>query len=208
MKAIFRTLTLLAVIGLCVTASKSYAAIPHALRSTMMRDYAFALNRFNFSKGFDATWIQPVESTRITTSNDISKIIPADMKPTNDGGSVATQILDRSLSTWLNSEIVRNSTIGHAAHEVEKSMEGDVSFGGHSPDSIKHQLKFSMKATQTRADLEYTGITTAQVTYFIAQAKTNIELREKVKALGTQLVYNNISSSEDRRQTLSLRWDW
>jgi hypothetical protein len=174
----------------------------------MMREYAFSLDRFNFSKGFDATWIQPIESTRITTTDDVSKIIPSDMKPTNDGGLVATQILDRSLSTWFNSDAVRNSSIGHAAHDVEKSMEGDVKFGGKAPDSIKHQLKFSMRATQSTANLEYTGLTTAQVTYFIAQAKTNIELREPVKALGTQVVYNNITTSLENRQTLSLRWDW
>jgi hypothetical protein len=208
MKVFFRTMSLLAIAGTVASASTGWCSIPYALRSTMMREYAFSLDRFNFSKGFDATWIQPIESTRITTTDDVSKIIPSDMKPTNDGGLVATQILDRSLSTWFNSDAVRNSSIGHAAHDVEKSMEGDVKFGGKAPDSIKHQLKFSMRATQSTANLEYTGLTTAQVTYFIAQAKTNIELREPVKALGTQVVYNNITTSLENRQTLSLRWDW
>ena len=183
------------------------AAIPHALRTPVHRDYILKRS-FDFSRGFDIMSIQRVESLRTTRSEDISRIIPANMTPTNDGGLIATQILDHSLSNWFNSEAVRTSSFGRTAHAVEKSMEGDVAFGGTQPESIKHQLKFSMRATQTRADIEYTGLTHAQLTYFIIQERTNVEVREQIDMIGTQLVYNHISSKDDTRQMVSVRWDW
>lgn len=165
--------------------------------------------RMDFSRGIDATCIQPVESLRTLRTEHISSIIPAkDLKPTNDGGFVATRILDHSLSSWLNSEAVRNSSIGRTAHQFEETMEGDLSFGGSRPDSVHHSLKFSMKAAQTRAELEYNGITKAQVTYNIAQSATNLEIREDIPFLGTELVFNHLTSPEDTRRTVSFRWDW
>jgi hypothetical protein len=186
-----------------------FAAIPRGL-PTVQPNRSLVIKRvgFDFSKGFDIASVRPVQSLRETRSEDISKIIPADMTPTTNGSLVATQILDHSLSNWFNSEAVRSSSIGHTAHRIEKSMEGDLSFGGTQPESTKHSLKFSMKATQTRADVEYTGLTTAQVTYFVLQEKTNIEIREPVRALNTQVVYNDIASKEDRTQMVSLRWQW
>lgn len=187
--------------------SHSWGAIPYALRSNLIREYEFK-PQLDFSKGFDATSIQPVESKRVTRSEDVSKIIPANMPETTNGGLVAARILDHSLSNWFNSEAVRNSSFGRTAHEVEKSMEGDVAFGGKKPDSVKHQFKFSMRAAETRADLEYTGLTKAQFTYFIMQDKTNLEFREPVKALNTQLVYNHVATRSESRQIVSVRWDW
>lgn len=161
----------------------------------------------DFSRGIDATCIQPVESIH-TTQEDIARIIPNNMSPTNSEGLVATQILDHSLSNWFNSEAVKRSTIGRTAKQIERTMESDLSFGGEQPESIKHSVKFSMRAAQTRADLEYSGLTKAQITYFIAQARTNIEIREDVALIGTELVYNHVSSPEDTRQTVSMRWNW
>lgn len=192
------------------TTPAAFASIPPSLRPNNQTPAPkLVLQRgFDFSKGFDLAAIQPVESLAAPSSNDIARIIPSNMAPTTDGGMVATQILDHSISTWFNSDSVRNSSLGRTAHQIEKTMENDISFGGSKPESIKHSLKFSMKATQTRADVEYTGLTNAQITYFIAQEKTNFELREPVRALGTQVVYNNIATRDERRQTVSLRWDW
>ncbi len=165
--------------------------------------------RIDFSHGIDASSIQPVESPRALRTEDISKIIPAnDLQPTNDGGLVATKILSHSLANWLNSEAVRNSSIGQAAHQLDEKLEGDLSFKGNEPNAIRHSLKFSMKAAQTRADLEYTGITKAQVSYFIAQATTNVEIREEIEFLGSEFVFNHHTSPTDTRRTVSLRWNW
>lgn len=204
-----KIITIVAMAGFALAGltNPASAAIPYALRSTLMHEYSFKRPR-DFSKGIDISNIKPVESSRATKPEDVSKIIPSDMKPTSDGGMVAAQILDHSLSNWFNSEAVRNSDLGRTAHQVEKSMEGDVSFGGGQPDSIKHNFRFAMRAAQTHAQIGYTGLTNAQVTYYMLQNKTDFEVREAVKPLGTQLVYNEIVTREDTRRTVSLRWDW
>lgn len=189
------------------TTQSAVAAIPHALRSSLMHNFQF-MRGFDYSRGLDISIIQPVSSSRDTTAADVSKIIPSDMKATNDGSVVASQILDRSLSSWFDSDAVKHSEIGHTAHQVEQSMNADVAFGGKEPESIKHNVKFQVKAAQQQAQLEYTGYTTAQVTYSAGQDKTDIELREPVRALGTQVVFNNIATHDDNRKIVSLRWNW
>ena len=194
-------------LAIFTSGSIAKAAIPHALRSSLMTDFSFSRKTTDYSKGIDISIIRPVEVPGMS-SDDISKIIPSNMSPTSNENLVATQILDHSLSNWFNSEAVRNSDFGRTAHHVEKSMEGDVSFGGIQPDSIKHQFRFQMKATQTQAQLGYTGLTTAQVTYYMLQDKTNFEVREPMKVLNTQVVYNHIVSHEETRKMVSLRWSW
>ena len=187
--------------------SSALAAIPQGLVGSTQSRLVFKRG-FDFSRGFDAATVQPIPSLRSTSREDVSRIIPSNMSPTSNGTLVATQIIDHSLSNWFNSESVRHSTFGRTATQIEKSMEGDLSFGGKEPKSIKHSLRFSMRATQTRADIEYTGLTNAQITYFILQEKTDFEIREPMPLLNTQLVYNHIAAKNDRVQMVSLRWKW
>lgn len=203
-----RIFSLFALMTLTIIAtSRAQAVIPHALRSSLMRGFAFA-PALDFSRGLDASAIRPIESSRVTRSEDVARVIPANMEPTSNGGLVATQILDHSINNWLNSEAVRSTSLGRTAHSVEKSLKTDVSFGGAEPQAVKHNLRFQMKAAQTQALLEYSGLTTAQFTYSMAQNKKDLELREPLPGLSTQLVFNHTLTQEDRRETLSLRWNW
>jgi hypothetical protein len=187
-------------------ASVGFCAIPYALRSSLIKNFDFAPQAFDFSKGFDGADIQPIQSDRGANSADVAKVIPANMQPTTDQTKVASQILDHSVSAFFDSDAIKRSDMGRTAKQVEQSMQTEQSFGSGEPNSIKHSVKFSMKATESRADIEYTGLTNAQMTYYVAQTKTNLEVREPVKALGTNLVYNNIISPGETRNTLSVRW--
>jgi hypothetical protein len=203
-----RLACLAAILGAqAVSASTASAAIPYALRSSVMLSYVFTLSK-DFRKGLNASAIQPVESSRLTKSEDVSRIIPASMAPTDNSGLVAGQILDHSFSNWFNSEEVKRSSFGRTAHKVEKSLTGEITIGGTKPQSIRHNLRFQMKAAQTQAQVEYTGLTTAQFTYYMMQDKSDIEVREPMKVLNTQLVYNHTISRDDRRDIVSLRWAW
>lgn len=203
-----KLLCIAAILGsLVVSASTASAAIPYALRSSVMLSFIFTPSK-NFRKGLNANAIQPVESARLTKSEDVSRIIPANMAPTSNGGLVAGQILDHSFSNWFNSEEVKRSPFGKTAHKVEKSLTSEISIGGSRPKSIKHNLRFQMKAAQTQAQVEYTGLTTAQFTYYMIQDTSDIEVREPMKALNTSLVYNHTISHTDRRDVVSLRWTW
>ncbi len=188
----------MASVGLCAIPGY-YRNLPKVWNLGCVRD---------FSKGFNITAIEPISAMTSVTSDDISKIIPAHALVANAQGDVAGQIIDHSVSNFFNSDRVRNSPVGRTAHQIEKSMEGDLSFGGSQPASVKHSLKFAMRATQTRAQVEYSGYTTAQVTYSIVHEEMNVEVREPVKALNTQLVFNHIASKTDRTQIMSFRWAW
>lgn len=164
-------------------------------------------SEMDFSRGLNLKSIQPIESLRIMKSEDIALIIPDDLSPSSDGGQIASQILDHSLSNLFNSDAVKKSDLGRTAQVVEKSMEGDLAFGGETPDSIKHSLKFAMRASQTRAMVEYSGITKAQLSYSISQQRVQLEVEEEMAA-NTQLVFNHSNTRTDRTDMLSLRWIW
>ena len=196
----------LALVGIQMVSSVSFAAIPRTLFHK--RFYVFTLTT-DYSKGLDFSVIQPIASLRDVNTDDIAKMIPVhELNSTSDGGLVASQIVDHSLSTWFNSEAVRKSDLGRSAHEVEQHMESDIAFGGNAPEETKHAFKFAMRPTQTRALIEYSGVTNAQLSYHVAQSKVDLEVREDVSALGTQVVYNHINKPGDNTDLLSMRWAW
>lgn len=194
------------VIGAQLAVSTATAAIPNYHRIPQIRYLTLAPH--NFEKGLDVSVIQPIESLRTIKSEDVAMMIPhRDLTTGADGSLVATRILDHSLSNFFNSPAVRNSDFGKTAHTVEKSMESEAAFGGSEEGSVQHKLKFAMKAIETKAQLEYSGVTNAQLSYNIAQSKMDLEVHEQV-ASNTRVVFNHIDQPDDRRETLSLRWAW
>lgn len=163
----------------------------------------------DFSRGFDATMIQPVHSTQVTTSADVARMIPAEaLQPGSDGGRVAQQILDRSVRSWLQSDHVKKNDLVRSAASIEEVADTRMGFGGDEPDSIQHNFKFAVRPTQSRATLNYTGITTAVFSYRASDSKFDVEVREPMNDLGTDLVFNHISEPNDQREIMSMRWSW
>ena len=159
----------------------------------------------DFSKGCNFAEIQPVIPR---STFDVANYIPQDLTPTNDGGMIAARIADRSLNTIFNSPEVQNTDFGRTAHSLEKTMNSDMSVGGQEPDSIRHNFKFGVKAAQTKAHLTYEGITNAEVSYQVVASTLNVEVREPMAMLNTDLVYNHINTRDDQRDVLSVRWNW
>lgn len=163
----------------------------------------------DFSRGLNIALILPMRSLNYTSAEDISKMIPAkDMQSGADGGRVASQIMDQSLTTFFNSPIFRNSDFGRSAVRVQKSMEGNVSVGGSRPNSIKHEFKFAMQPTQARAFMKYRGIANAEVSYQAASSTMNFEVSERVNAIKSNVVYAHTVKPGDRIDSVNLRWVW
>jgi hypothetical protein len=199
--------TLATFVGSTIVSSVGLCMIPRTPVAPLSI-YNISWQSQDFRKGLDASLITPIQSLNVTRSEDVAKMIPADMAPSSDFGAVSSQILDRSISSLFNSPLIRNSDIGRTAHQMEKSMESNIELGGAEPDSIKHSFKFAMKAAQTRAQIEYSGLTNAQLSYQIAGSTLDFEVREPVAAIGTQVVFNHIDKPSDRTDVVSLRWDW
>jgi hypothetical protein len=185
---------------LCVAGVSSRPNFYRRLELSPQRDY---------SRGFDASTIHPVESMNITTSADVAKMIPCEsLQATNDGAHIAGKIAERSLRTIMASDNVKRSDLGRTAASVEEIGAADMDLGNGEPDSIQHKFKFAMRPAQTSALLTYKGLTNAQVSYRASESKFDVEVREPMNMIATDVVLYHSSVPGDKRQTVSLRWSW
>ena len=175
---------------------------------TPIKDIDLSPRLEGYGRGFDISTVERVMSVMTIRSEDISRIIPTDLRPTNDGGVVASRIGERGINAWLNSPSMKNTGIVKGAQSLERNMASDVAIGGDEPDSIKHSFKFGVKAEQSKAQLKYAGLMNANVSYQVAASTFNVEVREPVALLQTDLVFNHINTRDDQRDVLSVRWNW
>lgn len=165
----------------------------------------FGLTRkfLDFSRGLNFTGVDRVNSVGI----NYGAILPSRLSPATSGANVAAQIFDHSVSNFFKQEGIKNSFVGRAATTVEQKMKAEVAFGGSTPSSIKHGLKFQVKATQTKATMEYKGLTNAELSYSIGGRKTDFEVYEPITD-SSKIVYTHSDQPNDRRDFLSLRMNW
>ncbi len=136
---------------------------------------------------------------------DVVLFIPLDMQPTNDAASVMAQVADRSMTSLLNSESVRQSTVGQAATTVEQKMKQEVVIGGSDPQSVQHKFNFNVQAFQALAQVQYTGYTNAAIKYKIAESKVAIEMFKRFYG-NRDLVFSHTMGRENRISEVSVRW--
>jgi len=165
-----------------------------------LEKFSLVTDASDFSRGLDARSVNPVQSRGI----DYSKILPASLSPVANGEDVAAQIFDHSVSNFFNQEHIRNTSIGRAAKSVEETMKAEVALGGDEPESTQHNLKFQMKATQTKASMEYRGITNAELSYSVTSRSTDLEIFEPLGE-NSRLVYHHSTRPDEKRDVLSLR---
>lgn len=160
--------------------------------------------RRDFSKGADLRHVDRVHEIGI----DYSVVIPGNLSPVRDAGGVSSQIIDHTLTSFFKQGPIKNTFVGRAAETVEKKMKAEVDIGGSEPDSIQHNIKFQVKASETKASMEYRGITNAALSYVIASRKTNLEISESLGGGRSNIVYTHSDEPNDRRDVLSLRLHW
>lgn len=157
----------------------------------------------DFSRGTDPRHIKRVRELGI----NFGQILPSHLSPVTDAGSVSAQIFDHSVSAFFKNDAIKNSFVGRTAETVEKKMKAEVELGGVEPDSLKHNIKFQVKASETKASMEYRGLMSADLSYSIGSQRTNFEIHEELSEL-TNLVYSHVNEPNDRRDILSLRMNW
>lgn len=163
--------------------------------------------------GEDGTSISPelIANFNQIKSNDkpldMSMIIPMDMQPSSDSSFVMAQVADRSVTSFLNSPAVRESSVGHAATAVEQKMRQEVVFGAADPKSVQHKLNFNLQAFQALAQVQYSGFTNAAIKYRIAESKVAVEMFERFSG-NRDVVLSHTMGREDRVSELSVRWSF
>jgi hypothetical protein len=138
---------------------------------------------------------------------DMAELIPMDMQPSNNSTQVFTRVADRSLTTFLKSEAVRESTLGQTATAVQQKMKQEVVLGDGSgdPKAVQHKLNFNLQAFQAMAQVEYSGLTNAALKYKIAENKIALEVFEKISNNKDFVVSHSVSSA-DRISEVAFRW--
>lgn len=191
------------------TAQSVLKSIGSALHCTKKESPA-PLQRFglgnpanDFSRGLNIATVPRVEPVGF----NYAAILPPSLAPATDSANVATQILDHSVSNLMKQETFRNSFVGKAATTVEETMRADVNFGGHEPESTKHNLKFQMKATDAKAKMEYTGLTNAEVSYSVAHRQVDVEVYEPLST-DSKIVFSHSNKPSETQDMLSLRLNW
>lgn len=176
--------------------------------SARIRPLQLAPTARDYSRGLDGSAIQPIHSLRTLTSQDVQKMIPTDLDPAASPSRITARILDQSLKNAMSSEAVKHSSFGRTAASVQRSMQTNVTIANREPNSIQHQFKIAMQPVQSQALLHYSGLTDAQLTYRANDATAIFEMRESVKALSTDVVYNHVNVPGERKDLMSLRWVW
>ena len=176
-----------------------FAAIPNRDRGV---NVDLSLVTVSYSgQGIDFSRIAQFQPDGISVQ-DVSRMIPTNMNPSNNGSQVASQIFDQSMQSLFNSEAFKASDLGKTTHKVEKSMQQDISIGGTAPDSIKHNFKFNMQAAQTKAAIDYSGFGNAQLSYKASGQELNLEIFHKVSN-NMKIAYNHINTPNDQRDMVS-----
>lgn len=165
--------------------------------------FALSTRTDDFTKGVDGRQVTAIHEI----AQDYSMIIPASLSPVSDAAGVSMQIVDHSITEFFNQASVKDSFVGRAAETVEKTMKAEVEIGGSEPESIKHNIKFQVKAAETKASMEYRGLTNCDVSYSVSSRKTDVEIFEEL-ARGSNLVFTHSDTPSDRRDLLSLRMHW
>ncbi len=179
-----------------------------SLYSAPIRPMQFTPAEQDYSRGFDASIIQPVEPQNELSSADIQKIIPTNLDSSLSAETIAGRIVDQSLKAALASEALKKSSLGHTVGSVQKSLQTNVTVANREPNSIKHEFKIAMEPAQSQARLRYSGIGNASLTYRALESKTDFEMREPIHFISTDIVYNHIDTPSEKRDTMSLHWAW
>ena len=160
----------------------------------------------DLGRGMDARAIQPVRERPGFTKDDLGQIIPAKSLVSGDSSSqVAAKIMDHSLANFMKSPAVRQSEVGKTAASIEKQMSSEASFGGSGPHSTKHVFQFQMKPTESKAEMKYTGLTNARLSYSVLESKVNFEIYENLDKV-TRVGVNNSVTRGESSSMLSLAW--
>lgn len=166
-------------------------------------DFGLASRVNDFAKGADGRDVQTVREM----ARDYSMIIPANLSPVSDAAGIGMQIVDHSINAFFNQASIKNTFVGRAAETVEKKLKAEMALGGSEPDSTKHNIKFQVRASETKASMEYRGLTNCDLSYSVAAQKANLEIFEPLSG-NSNIVFTHSDTPSDRRDILSLRMHW
>lgn len=141
------------------------------------------------------------------TFKDVQSVIPIDMAPSDNAVPVISKIGDRFFQKWMQSEAIKNSSMGRTASQVENAMKTEVVVAPTKSSEIEHKFSFQYQALQALAKLEYKGWTKAVMSFDARAGKSVVEVTEKVLK-NKEFFLNQTKTSDQQLSLTGLRWNW
>lgn len=166
-----------------------------------------AVSLANMAPRIDTTFFEnshQIYKDSFFTEKDMEKLVPTDLTPEMSDEKIASRIADRSLQTLMKSPGVQNSTFGKTAKNVEKATQADMTLQGSEKNSVEHKFRFQMLAFQSEAQIKYTGLMDASLTYEIGRSQIDLEIKEAL-AKAQEVVFNYQSGKEQTLNQILLR---
>lgn len=152
--------------------------------------------------------IIPVDNVTPKLSQaDVAKVVPMDMPAGTSQGTLLTRMVDRGVSLWLNSPLMKNSAVGRIAEETQQKLKTDVVVPADKEGGVNHKFSLKVEAFQALAKLEYEGWTKAAINFDAKSSSTNFSLKEKVFD-NKELFLTHKADKEQDLSMVGLAWSW
>ncbi len=138
---------------------------------------------------------------------DTDTYMPKDLSKDMDSQQVVSKIADKSLQTLIDKSSFKESSIGRTATNLEKSMKQEVTIGQPDSTGKGHKIQFSVQAFESKAQVNYEGLTNASVIYQATQAKTIFAVSEKLSG-NRDLVLSHTTDASQQVSQVSIRWNF
>lgn len=136
----------------------------------------------------------------------VAKIIPTNLQPGQTEEQISLRVIDHSMQTFTADEYFRNSEIGKAATNFEKSLNTDMNLGGDSKKGeVTHSVNMQVLAFEQKAWVRYKGITEIQVTYRAEKNILDMELTEDLGGSAKLVITHNV---QDQFSRANISWNW
>jgi hypothetical protein len=137
---------------------------------------------------------------------DVAKVIPLNLQPGQSEEQVGLRILDRSVSSAMQTDFFKNTEIGKAAKGFESALKTDMKLGGDpKKGGVTHHIDMQLQAFEQKAYLQYRGITDLRVTYHTNDSNLDMELNQDLGHGTHLLITHNLNEALSRA---NISWNW
>ena len=133
--------------------------------------------------------------------------IPTNLHDSDDGHYVLNAIADRSVSTFIRQQKEMGTALGRTTANVEKTMKQEVILGSPEKDKIQHKFNFEVQAFQSKAQVKYTGLADAAISYRARESTLAFEVFEKLPHT-QEVVLSHEVRPDQQVSSLNMRWAW
>lgn len=159
------------------------------------------------ARTFDWNKIKKIDSVHDISQDDIARIIPINMQPTDRQSRVASKILDHAFSNWMkDSSLQQNPLIQQAMH-LQESLQTDVSLGKSEPGAVEHKFEFQVRAADSSALVRYTGLFDADLSFKVPDREWKLQIHQKLDPT-TDLLICSLANNDETRDNITISWEF